>query len=212
MGSRHAVTTPSLAPLRLQLRLAIRRVGIGNALAAVVFVAGATMWLGVLPHYQVELEAQLSKVLRLRQALQAAKQRPLEGQRPIAETRLTSFYTALGPQGSQEQQLRTIFEIAHRTGLHLNQGEYQQALNQNGNFETYQVQLPVNGGYPAVRQFTEQVLQAIPFASLDDISVKREAVIAQTPEARLRFTLYLASASRRETSALHEHDLDDRLR
>jgi hypothetical protein len=37
-------------------------------------------------------------------------------------------------------------------------------------------------------------LRAIPFASLDDISFKRDAIGTANVEARLRLTLYLARA------------------
>jgi len=46
----------------------------------------------------------------------------------------------------------------------------------------------------AVRRFCERVLLTIPFASLDEITFKREAVGNGSLDARLRFTLYLTDA------------------
>jgi len=57
--------------------------------------------------------------------------------------------------------------------------------------------LPLNGSYPAVWQFTLQVLAAIPFASLDEISFKREAIVETTADVKLRFTLYLNDKKRK---------------
>ena len=57
---------------------------------------------------------------------------------------------------------------------------------------TYQVTLPVKGSYGAVWKFGMLALRAIPFASLDEISFRRDAIGDAAVEARLRLTLYLA--------------------
>jgi hypothetical protein len=57
---------------------------------------------------------------------------------------------------------------------------------------TYQLNLPVKGSYAAIWQFALSALRAIPFASLDDISFRRDSIGDATVEARLRFTLYLS--------------------
>jgi hypothetical protein len=56
----------------------------------------------------------------------------------------------------------------------------------------YQVTLPVKGSYAAVWNFALDSLRAIPFASLDDISFKRDSIGDDKVAARLRLTLYLA--------------------
>ena len=87
--------------------------------------------------------------------------------------------------------LLTLFAVAAKNGLSLNQAEYKFAANQAGMFHTYSIALPVKGQYASIRAFCEQVLLAIPFASLDQIEFKREAINSPLLEAKIRFTLYL---------------------
>jgi hypothetical protein len=107
---------------------------------------------------------------------------------------LDAFYAALGPRRYAEQQVRTLFALAAKNGLSLSQGEYKTAYDRNARLSTYQVNLPVKGGYGAIWQFALGALRAIPFASLDDISFRREAIGDPAVEARLRLTLYLKDA------------------
>jgi hypothetical protein len=107
---------------------------------------------------------------------------------------LDAFYAALGPRRYAEQQVRTLFALAAKSGLSLSQGEYKSGYDRNAQLGTYQVNLPVKGSYGAIWQFALGALRAIPFASLDDISFRREAIGDPAVEARLRLTLYLKDA------------------
>jgi hypothetical protein len=107
---------------------------------------------------------------------------------------LDTFYAALGPRRYAEQQVRTLFTLAAKNGLSLSQGEYKTGYDRNARLSTYQVNLPVKGSYGAIWQFALGALRAIPFASLDDISFRREAIGDPAVEARLRLTLYLKDA------------------
>jgi hypothetical protein len=104
---------------------------------------------------------------------------------------LDAFYAALGPRRYAEQQVRTLFALAAKNGLLLSQGEYKTGYDRNARVTTYQVNLPVKGGYGAIWQFAMGALREIPFASLDDISFRRDGIQDPTVEARLRLTLYL---------------------
>jgi hypothetical protein len=107
---------------------------------------------------------------------------------------LEAFYTALGPRRYAEQQVRTLFALAAKNGLSLSQGEYKTGYDRNARVTTYQVSLPVKGSYGAIWQFAMGVLREIPFASLDDISFRRDTIGDPAVEARLRLTLYLKDA------------------
>jgi len=84
-----------------------------------------------------------------------------------------------------------LFALASNSGLVLSQGEYKGTLDRDGRFHTYQIYLPVKGGYGAIWQFAVLALRAIPFASLDEISFRRDTIGESTVEAHLRITLYL---------------------
>ena len=123
----------------------------------------------------------------------AALPQPVAVPPPVtANANLALFYDTLGERRYAEQQVKTLFALAAKSGLVLSQGEYKTALDRNGRFHTYQVNLPVKGSYSAIWQFGMLVLRAIPFASLDEISFRRDTIGEPTVEARLRITLYLA--------------------
>lgn len=108
------------------------------------------------------------------------------------EHHLALFYGTLGERRHTEQQVKALFALAAKSGLVLRQGEYKPAYDRNARLHTYQVTLPVKGSYGAIWQFALGALRAIPFAALDEISFKRDAIGDAQVEARLRLTLYLA--------------------
>ena len=104
-----------------------------------------------------------------------------------APDNLTAFYGALGARGSAEQQVKTLFALATKSGLVLRQGEYKPGYDRNAGVYTYQVNLPVKGSYAAIWQFAMAALRTIPFA----ITFHRDAIGDATVDARLKLTLYL---------------------
>ena len=182
------MTRPSLTAAWLRLRIALSRwspVAIG-ALVLCVLAALALAWL--LPARDLlEQQRELARQV-------AALPPPRVTQAPPAtdEHNLALFYAALGERRYAEQQVKILFGLATKSGLVLQQGEYKAAYDRNARLHTYQVTLPVKGSYGAIWQFSLQALRAIPFAALDEISFKRDAIGEANVEARLRLTLYMA--------------------
>ena len=187
--------------LVLRLRLLALRAGpvtLGAIAVALLSLGAAAWFLFMLPQLERERE-QLSETLteQARQARRQVSAMPaaLPAVVPVAAVpldNLDAFYGALGQRRYAEQQLKTLFGLAAKSGLVLNQGEYKSARDRNARVNTYQVNLPVKGSYAAIWQFSLAALRAIPYASLDDISFRRDNIGDPTVEARLRFTLYLA--------------------
>jgi hypothetical protein len=168
----------------LQWKLRAARTNPVAALALMLLAFGVAAWLWYWPQSQAQKMAQARKP-----APTAAPAQLVSA--PDASQNLAAFYAALGEQREAEQQIKTLFALAAKNGLNLAAGQYRAAYEQNGRFHTYQVSLPVKGSYRAVWQFCLQTLAAIPFAALDDLSVRREAVGDAAIEAHVRFTLYL---------------------
>lgn len=181
--------------LVLQARLALVRLGWTNSVACIIGCAGIAAWLWGLPYLRAETAIQQQTLEQAQLALQSASHAPVPAPRPLAEEHLANFYDNLGDQRYAEQQVRTLFAIAGKMQLVLNQAEYKSAFDKNGRYHTYQISLPVRGSYDAIRQFCEQSLLAIPFAALDEINFKREAISSRVLEAKLRFTLYLGAGA-----------------
>lgn len=181
------MSAQALASAALRLRIALAPHGIAvGALVALLLAAGVLAWL--VP--QRVLQADRHKI-----AMRLATM-PVTAQSAAtpyaANDNLTLFYRSLGEQRYAEQQVRTLFALASKAGLSLSKGEYRTGYERNAGLHTYQVTLPVKGSYNAVWNFAMMSLRAIPFASLDDISFKRDSIGDAQVEARLRLTLYLA--------------------
>lgn len=186
--------TTLTSPL-LRLRLVLLRANPLVAAAGIlVFVmAGALAW--TLHAVWAMERAQDARAAQAKQQAQAATvPAPASAPAPVppqAPDNLAAFYGALGARGSAEQQVKTLFGLATKSGLVLRQGEYKPGYDRNAKVYTYQVNLPVKGSYAAIWQFAMAALRTIPFASLDEITFHRDAIGDATVDARLKLTLYL---------------------
>jgi hypothetical protein len=180
-----------LPQLWLRLRLAVSvwsPVAVGATLLCLASVAALAM----LAQARDVLERQQDLARRIA----SLPVNPVKAQPPAtANENLELFYKSLGERRYAEQQVKTLFGLAARTGLALRQGEYMAGYDRNAAVHTYQVNLPVRGSYRAIWQFAMMALRAIPFASLDEISFKRDAIGQADVEARVRLTLYLSGAA-----------------
>lgn len=185
---------PSLEMIGFTIRLTLARFGWSNGIACILCVAGIGAWGWGVPHLQAQLKNQRQLLADAQQALLSAETATPIVARSPAEEHLAHFYESLGEQAIVEQQIKTLFAIANKVNLTLSQAEYKSAYVRNGFYNTYQILMPVKGPYGALRQFCEQTLLAIPFASLDEMDFKRDAIASNIVEVKVRFTLYLADA------------------
>lgn len=187
--------TQILSAWVLQIRCVVQRYHLLTVCALGISVAGvlcAVLWV---PYLRDGLTAQMATVEALKLKSKSVREVPAA---PMSQNELhiQAFYENLGEKDYAEQQLKTLFGIAAKNNLQLNAGEYKSSLEKNSAAIAYQIQLPVTGPYSAIREFCEEVLLTIPFASLDEISFKREAISKNDLDANLRFTLYLAASNR----------------
>jgi hypothetical protein len=172
------------AGLLLSLRIALMRAGPAVCAALALLAIGIALWAWLLPQRAAQ-QAVMAQPL----PTPASLVRPPPP--PTANENLAAFYQALGERRYAEQQVKTLFDLASKTGLNLRQGEYKQGYDKASGVATYQITLPMHGPYQNIWQFALQALAAMPFAALDEISFRRDAIGDPTVEARLRFTLYL---------------------
>ena len=184
--------TTLTSPL-LRLRIMVLRANplVLAAGVVVLVMAGALAW--TLHAVWAMERAQEARAAQAKQKAQvAAAPDPVPAPEPVqAPDNLAAFYGALGARGSAEQQVKALFGLATKSGLVLRQGEYKPGYDRNAKVYTYQVNLPVKGSYAAIWQFAMAALRTIPFASLDEITFRRDAIGDATVEARLKLTLYL---------------------
>jgi hypothetical protein len=174
-----------LASTFLRLRLAILAAGPLAMAGALACLLGAAALAWLLPQGRLlaAVHADAMRAATQPVAVLAAPTTP--------DANLAAFQRALGERRYAEQQLRTLFALAAKSGLTLQQGDYRSAFDPAARVHTYQVTLPVRGSYKSIWRFAMMALAAIPFASLDEVNLRREAVGDASIDARLRFTLYL---------------------
>lgn len=185
-------TTINPAAAWLRLRLALRSMNPTTLAAVLLCAAGIATLAWVLPAREA-LEQERAQARRAA-ALPPPAVVPVALESGAADN-LALFRSALGRQRDVEPGLRTLFGLAAKTGLVLRQGEYKRGVDRNAGLHTYQVNLPVKGSYAQVWQFALLALRALPHASLDDVSFRRDNIGDAQVEARLRFTLYLRDAA-----------------
>ena len=187
--------TPNPGSFFLSLRIGMGRIGLVSCLVMVFLVTGAAGWLGF------SLQALLLKKQQdsSKQARRAAPKPPVRVptmQPDSAQRNLRGFYEALGDASEAERHISELFNISRKIGLDLDQGEYKWDLDRNSRTYRYQVVLPLKGSYGLIRQFCEKSLLALPFASLDEVTFRREAVGDDTLDGSVTFTIFYSDSPR----------------
>lgn len=101
------------------------------------------------------------------------------------------FEVLLGDAATLPAQLDVIYGIARKHGLQLSTGQYKAKLDPSNAYSAYEISLPIDGPYPSLRGFCEDVLLALPNATLNSLSFRRDAAGSPTLQANTQFTLYL---------------------
>jgi hypothetical protein len=138
-----------------------------------------------------------AEVERLRDEADSLQRRLGGGERagraPV-EDQLATFYAFFPPRDSSPDWLGKIHAIAQAKGVQLASGEYRLERAPSPRLARYQITLPVQGTYAQVRGFVGEVLEQVPAAVIEEVSLKRESVETPRVEARVRLTIYLGGA------------------
>lgn len=166
------------------------RFGIVRAVTVMVCLLTVSVGGIVLPHLRLQEKDDHRTIARARNRLLSPAAIDTVLATPTPD-HLATFYDALGDSRHAEQQLKTLFDLAQKNNLSLSTADYRSTPEKNSRVRVLQISLPVKAAYPAIRQFAEQVLLTIPFASLDELRFKRDSIGSPLLEAHLRFSLFL---------------------
>lgn len=184
--------TPStqLRALRLSAWL-LRRLGwpgwLGLAMLAATAIAGSTL---LLPEWFRHEALQLDIA-----ASEAAAAVPAASRPQTPQQQLGAFLGELPRPSEVPAILTRINALAVGQSLALEAGEYAQSPVNGLPVEQMRVTLPVRGHYPAIRQFVDASLAAVPALALQSVQVRRERIADDVVEARLVFVLYIGRPS-----------------
>jgi len=157
---------------------------LGGTLLLASLVAALAWWLPG----EARLEQREQELAKLRQAM-PQHQGKFVDRSPQAS--LNTFYRFLPAESEATSLLTVILSLAGEHGLTPDKADYALVRSPSAAFSRYQITLPVRGSYVEIRRFANQVLNRIPSAALNDISMKRQDINTEQVEARLRFTVFL---------------------
>ena len=187
-----------IAPMRhalLSLELQPRRLNPWLLATVMVWLLALGLWALAVPARQSELLSITNGQARAGKIRADAPSKAPAAEMPAAAAHLKIFQDNLGDARYTEQQLQSLFVIARGLSLDLPQGKYRMACEAGASFCKYQIELPIKGSYVRVRSFLEDLLMVIPFASIDDLSFKRETANDDEIEVRLAMTLFTRNAA-----------------
>lgn len=178
-----------MTPLRDRLTRIVDAAGPAGIAGIALLVAAATAWVSTITparHERDQLERAADQSARqLRSAVDP-------GRTGSAREQLGAFHAFFPAAHSTPEWLAKIHEAAAKRGVQLAAGEYRVSRSPGTRLVRYQITLPVQGTYPQIRGFVAGVLESVPAAAVDEVSLKREAVTSPRLEARVRITLFLA--------------------
>jgi hypothetical protein len=173
----------------LQLQILAQRLGALPALACLLCTMGLAGWLAASTTQGDEAVQLTEQVAEAQRLLRVAPSHGVPWDAP--QQALQAFEQALGDPLGAEAALRQIFDAAARAGLALEQGEYRWQVDRATGSDRYQVRLSTKGRYAAVRVFCEQALRAVPFAALEELNLRREAIDEEAVSVSLQFSLHV---------------------
>jgi hypothetical protein len=179
---------------------AVQRVAMERALQSInplwllvvaLCVVAMGVWLGVLPKVRGQWAAQNQDLQTLRQQIaQAPVVMSLDA--VPAEASGLAFQSVLGQVSEVESYVGTLLSLSQTLEMPAVTGEYKLSCDAATRLCRYRVRLPLVGSYLQIRAFVEQSLLELPFASLDELSLRREGIASPELEAGLTFSLHLA--------------------
>ena len=104
--------------------------------------------------------------------------------------RLARFYAFFEGSDGLPGRLERLNAVAQASGLELRRAEYRMSASPEQKLVRYQIILPVEGSYRAIRRFTAEALEAIPALALSQVKFQRRQISEGRAEAQIIFTLY----------------------
>jgi hypothetical protein len=174
----------------IDVDLAVRRPGLQAGLGIALLVGALLVYALVVAPLNTRIEA--SRIEHARVVRAAAELRTSQvPAKSVDDERLAAFLDVLGERQELTVFLGTVFEQAKKRALSLAQADYKYEHDNAGQFDTYQMTLPLKGEYPRLRGFIDATLARIPCAAIEEVSFRRDAIGAAQTEARLRLLFFL---------------------
>jgi len=113
------------------------------------------------------------------------------GAQPTGEPTVGKIVGSLPGRGDMPAVLGVVLEQAREANVSLDNGHYTYSAPKGGTVARYELEFPVKAEYPAVRNFINRTLSAVPAAGLDKLRIERKAVGDAIVNADIRFVIYV---------------------
>lgn len=141
--------------------------------------------------WTLQLDAQsdaLRATISAKRAAHPLATAPATRHMTIAE-QVDEFVAAFPPVEQSAADLEQVFQSARQHKLELPRGEYKFKQGLNEPLVSYTAVFPVKAEYGVLRDFSADVLRALPHASMDELRMSRSSADSTRLEAVMRFTL-----------------------
>jgi hypothetical protein len=167
-----------------------RRIGYPGLLALGLLIPTAiiALWMPHLSRRADELRAAL-----VSQADAAIRQAQPARRRLSSSDQVGEFVAGFPLLAQNSIDLEKVFATAKRRNVALLKGEYQLKHDPNGSLVFYTAAFPVRNEYGALKDFTADVLEALPHVSLDELRMARTDAGSSVLDAVVRFTFVYRS-------------------
>jgi hypothetical protein len=131
----------------------------------------------------------------------AAHERALIAAKPghvgstLPSEQLEKFYEFFPVEKKSPFWLGKMVEVAEKTGLSLDHGEYAVTSDKVGKLTRIKITLPVQGSYPQLRKFLAALTTEIPTMALENVQFERKDIQDSSVQVKLKLLLYLVQES-----------------
>jgi len=161
----------------------VRRLGLAATAGIAAVVLAATLFIaGNLPQ-SAAVAALKGQLLRLT---------PIGPGAPVAATGGLSL-ASLPPRGDAPGVVGKILEEATASNVQLPRGQYEYVPARDGVAARYKMTFPLHASYPAIREFMDRTLLALPAVAVDGLRIERKNVGDDTVDAELKLSAYVRS-------------------
>lgn len=156
-------------------------------IAGVALLMATLLLAAWIPHLQHE--GQALRIAVAAKSASASAQGPVSMVRRVPVDEQVSEFVAAFPLLSQSpNDLDEVFQSARRRNVQLLRGEYQLKQEANAPLVIYTASFPVRSDYGSLKDFTADVLRALPNASMDELRMNRSTSGSTVLESVIRFS------------------------
>ncbi|MEQ1601802.1 MAG: type 4a pilus biogenesis protein PilO [Methylophilaceae bacterium] len=101
-----------------------------------------------------------------------------------------TFFAQFPTPDTLPAELQSIFDMAQKHGLNLNEVSYKKSVSPNEHLTRLSLDFNVVSDYPSIRAFITDTLVALPYVSLDQLALKRKNVLSNEVQSNIRLTLH----------------------